>query len=153
MPTKTDVRRLLKKGLTGKEAARLILQDSWEVDNEREGFLSEADIQAIKGSLKTAEDIQDYNKWVELYRLIDYSVIDAERAYLYISVIIHQSVPAVMSFYTAEQVRRLRHQFPQIVTAKQYEDIKAAERQERIEQVLSLWDVVCLLYTSPSPRD
>lgn len=142
MPTKTDVRRLLKKGLTGKEAARLILQDSWEVDNEREGFLSEADIQAIKGSLKTAEDIQDYNKWVELYRLIDYSVIDAERAYLYISVIIHQSVPAVMSFYTAEQVRRLRHQFPQIVTAKQYEDIKAAERQERIEQVLSLWDVV-----------
>lgn len=142
MPTKTDVRRLLKKGLTGKEAARLILQDSWEVDNEREGFLSEADIQAIKGSLRTAEDIQDYNKWVEVYRLIDYSLIDAERAYLYISVMIHQTVPAVMSFHTAEQVRQLRHSLPQIVTAKQYEDIKAAERQERIEQVLSLWDVV-----------
>jgi len=55
---------------------------------------------------------------------------------------IHQTVPAVMSFHTAEQVRQLRYSLPQIVTAKQYEDIKAAERQERIEQVLSLWDVV-----------
>jgi hypothetical protein len=142
MPTKTDVRRLLKKGLTGKEAARLILQDSWEVDNEREGFLSESDIQAIKGSLKTAEDIQDYNKWVELYRLIDYSLIDAERAYLYISMIIHQSVPAVMSFYTAEQVRRLSHDLPQIVTAKQYEDIKAAQRQRHMEDIVSLWELI-----------
>lgn len=142
MPTKTDVRRLLKKGLTGKEAARLILQDSWEVDNEREGFLSESDIQAIKGSLKTAQDIEDYNKWVEVYRLIDYSVRDAERAYLWIRVRISETVPVVMSFYTAEQVRWLRRAVPQIVTAKQYEDIKAAQRQERMEQILSLWDVV-----------
>jgi hypothetical protein len=142
MPTKTDVRRLLKKGLTGKEAARLILQDSWKVDNDEEGFLSESDIQAIKSSLKTAQDIEDYTKWVEVYRLIDYSVRDAERAYLWIRVRIDETVPAVMSFYTAEQVRRLRHAVPQIVTARQYEDIKAAERQERMEQILSLWDVV-----------
>lgn len=138
MPTKTDIRRLLKKGLTGKEAARLILQDSWEVDNEREGFLSESDIQAIKGSLKTAEDIQDYNKWVEVYRLIDYSLIDAERAYLWVRGTILEVYPEVMSFYTAEQVRRLGFQIPQIVTAQQYEDIKTAQRQGHMEEVLSL---------------
>lgn len=142
MPTKTDVRRLLKKGLTGKEAARLILQDSWEVDNEREGFLSESDIQAIKGSLKTAEDIQDYNKWVDLYRLIDYSLIDAERAYLWIRGSILEVYPEVMSFYTAERVRKLSFQLPTIVTAKQYEDIKATQRQRHMEQILSLWDVI-----------
>lgn len=142
MPTKTDVRRLLKKGLTGKEAARLILQDSWEVDNEREGFLSESDIQAIKGSLKTAEDIQDYNKWVEVYRLIDYSLIDAERAYLWVRGTILEVYPEVMSFYTAEQIRRLGFQIPKLVTARQYEDIKAAQRQRHMEEVLPLWDVL-----------
>ena len=145
MPTKTDVRRLLKKGLTGKEAARLILQDSWEVDNEREGFLSESDIQAIKGSLRTAEDIQDYNKWVELYRLIDYSVIDAERAYLYISVMIEQTIPAVMSFHTAEQIRKVSFYLPRIVTNKEYEAIKAAQRQRHMEDTLSLWEIVIQL--------
>jgi hypothetical protein len=142
MPTKTDIRRLLKKGLTGKEAARLILQDSWEVDNEREGFLSESDIQAIKGSLRTPEDIQDYNKWVEVYRLIDYSVIDAERAYLWVRGTIFEVYPEVMSFETAEQVRRLSFQLPTIVTAQQYEDIKAAQRQGHMEEMLSLWEVL-----------
>lgn len=142
MPTKADVRRLLKKGLTGKEAAQLILQDSWEVDNEREGFLSKSDIQAIKGGLKTTEDIQEYNKWVDLYRLIDYSLIDAERAYLWVRGTILEVYPEVMSFYTAEQVRRLGFQLPQIVTAQQYEDIKAGQRQRHMEDVLSLWSVL-----------
>lgn len=142
MPTKADVRRLLKKGLTGKEAAQLILQDSWEVDNEREGFLSKSDIQAIKGGLKTTEDIQEYNKWVDLYRLIDYSLIDAERAYLWVRGTILEVYPEIMSFYTAEQARRLNFQLPKIVTAQQYEDIKAGQRQRHMEDVLSLESVL-----------
>lgn len=141
MPTKKDIKRLLKKGLTGKEAALLILQDSWEVDNDRTGFLNESDIQAIKRSLSTTEDIQEYNKWVDLYRLIDYSLIDAERVYLRLRGDIHQTLPEVMSFFVADQAEKLKFQLPRIVTAQEYEDIKSSQRQSHMEELLSLWEV------------
>ena len=73
MTTKKDISKLLSKGLTGKEAGRLILEDNWLVDHMREGFLSPKDVSAIKAGLKTTQDIQDYNSYVETYRIIDYS--------------------------------------------------------------------------------
>ena len=53
MTTKTDIKKLLSKGLTGKEAGKLVLQDNWEYDHMRDDFLSERDLSAIKASLKT----------------------------------------------------------------------------------------------------
>ena len=60
MPTKKDVKRLLKKGLTGKEAARLVIQDSWQVDNFKPGFLSTSDLRAVIDSLPPSEGAE-YN--------------------------------------------------------------------------------------------
>ena len=48
MPTKTDIKKILSKGLTGKQAGKLIFQDNWLVDTRRGGFLSERDMSSLK---------------------------------------------------------------------------------------------------------
>ena len=77
MVTKTDLKRLMSKGLTGREAAQLVLQDSWEVDHKRPGFLSKADIQRLKQGLRTPADIQEYNRLIHVYQLVDYTLKEA----------------------------------------------------------------------------
>ena len=77
MTTKTDIKRLLSKGLTGREAGKLALQDFWEQDHFREGFLSDRDLSAIKASLRTSQDINDYNSYMETYKILDYTLKDA----------------------------------------------------------------------------
>lgn len=77
MTTKTDIKKLIRGGLTGEEAGRLILQDNWLVDRGKIGFLDKRDMTALKSGLNTTRDVQVYNSYIELYRLVDYSMKDA----------------------------------------------------------------------------
>ena len=78
MTTKTDIRKLIRGGLTGAEAGKLVLQDNWLVDRGKEGFLTEKDMAALKASLKTSRDIDVYNSYIRLYELVDYTLKDAK---------------------------------------------------------------------------
>lgn len=142
MTTKKEVQRLLKKGLTGKEAARLILLDSWEVDNGREGFLSEGDIAAIRKGLASDADIREYNKWVELYSLMDYTMIDAQSAFLRAMLGIAEMEPKLLAFYVGEMLELAKHTLPRVVTQKQYEDIKTGQRERYLDSSLSIWEAM-----------
>ena len=74
MAKKADIKKLLNKRLTGKEAGKLVIQDNWLVDNGEKGFLSERDLSAIKSGLLQIQDINDYNSYIETYKLIDYTL-------------------------------------------------------------------------------
>lgn len=78
MAKKADIKKLLNKKLTGKEAGKLVVQDNWLVDNGEKGFLSERDLSSIKSGLLQAQDINDYNSYIETYRLIDYTLKEAQ---------------------------------------------------------------------------
>ena len=77
MTTKADIYKRIHKDLAGKILAQLILRDNWEVDHDREALLSERDISAIKSSIRSTRDIEEYNKYVGVYRPVDYTNRDA----------------------------------------------------------------------------
>jgi len=142
MTTKTDVKKLLSKGLTGKEAGKLILQDSWLVDHGKDGFLSERDISVIKASLKTTQDIQDYNSYVETYRIIDYTLKDAHIQALQLQIKMRAIIQLVSMYvygYTSEIDNRTT---PIIMTEKEYQDHKADQRKELLRELHSLDEVM-----------
>jgi len=142
MTTKTDIKRLLSKGLTGREAGKLALQDFWEQDHFREGFLSDRDLSAIKASLRTSQDINDYNSYMETYKILDYTLKDAHIIALELQKRISAlSRLAMMYLLDATSVFELLSR-PTIMTNKQYEDYKEEARQERLKSLSFLEEIL-----------
>jgi len=143
MTTRKEIKRLLKKGLTGKEAARLILQDSWLVDRNRPGFLSQGDIQAIKDSLNEPEQIRDYNKWIETYRLIDYSLKEAELLAMTITRRLFEQLPLIGRYVFEYRLNIARQWFiPKVVTEKQYQNIQQEQREDKLRELNNLAELL-----------
>lgn len=142
MTTKTDIKRLLSKGLTGREAGKLALQDFWEEDHFREGFLSERDLSAIKASLKTPKDIQDYNSYMDTYKILDYTLKDLH----IISLELQRRLSALsrlsmMYLFDATSVFELIDR-PLIMTEKQYKEYKKEAKESLLNELHSLEDII-----------
>ena len=138
MPTKTDIKKILSKGLTGKQAGKLIFQDNWLVDTRRGGFLKDRDISSIKAGLKTDRDIKEYNSYVRLYKYVDYTLkevrISSLEAESYLSYIYLLLQP-----YELAEAYRLAYMFiPAIVTQKQYEELSAKQKDIMLKRAMSL---------------
>lgn len=138
---KADIKKLMSQGLTGREAARLILEDSWEVDHGRPGFLSEGDISRIQAGLKTQSDLQDYNRLIHAYRLVDYTLKDAHIHALEASKILLLACKELEVYWLEDHVRGLQLLLPAIVTQKQYDDLKAKQRASKLKELWPLEQV------------
>ena len=150
MTTKTELRKLLRGGLTGEEAGKLVLQDNWLADRGQEGFLDNKDIASIKASLKTPHDIQVYNSYIKLYELVDYTLKDAKiyaleaQFYLmWIDKILERLINKAAHNWS------LKEKIPAIVTQKQYEELKPKQRELKLKSPIALGDVL-ELRTEPS---
>lgn len=142
MTTKTDIKKILSKGLTGKEAGKLILEDSWLYDHGKGDFLSDRDIQAIKASLKTTKDIEDYNSYVETYRILDYTLKDAHIKALEAEVRIG-ALQSLMYLYLFDSSSELDYlNTPVIMTEKQYQESKARQREMLLKETHSIRDIL-----------
>lgn len=143
MTTKEEVKKLLGKGLTGKEAGKLVLQDNWLVDHGKAGFLSEKDVNTIKYSLKSTQYIQDYNSYIETYRILDYTMrqadiarLEAEKMILALDQYLLMAVNKVMSEHTDSILR------PTIMTEKQYQEVKAIQRDKFMKAVHTMAEII-----------
>jgi len=143
MAGKADVKRILSKGLTGLEAAKLILQDNVEVDHDREGLLSKADIQRIKASLTSPQDIADYNRWMRVYQLVDYSLKEARIAGLEAQTSLLHAMRILEDYHLEQQVRLSLYSLPAVVTEKQLQDLKARQRASLLAKKESLYGLAC----------
>ena len=81
MINRQEVKRMLREGLTGQEAGRLVLLDSVEVDHGRPGLLTSKELERIKRSL-LPEEASVYNAIVYAYQLTGYSLLEAKAHYL-----------------------------------------------------------------------
>lgn len=142
MTTKTDIKKLLAKSLTGKEAARLILQDSWQVDHGKEGFLSDRDISSIKASLRTTPDQEEYNRHVEIYRLVDYTLKEARILALEAENALMAASRLIETYELEDNIRMAQLNIPAIVTQKQYDELKAKQKASRLQEIHSLKQVL-----------
>lgn len=142
MTTKKDISKILSKGLTGKEAGKLVLEDNWLVDHMREGFLSPKDLSAIKAGLKSTRDIEDYNSYIETYRIIDYTLKDAHIQALETQIKLGAIIQLISMYvygYTSE-IDKITT--PIIMTEKQYQDHKASQRKELLQELSSLDEIM-----------
>ena len=142
MTREIDLKSMLSKGLTGKEAGKLILEDNWLVDHHKEGLLSHRDISAIKSGLKTTQDIQDYNSYVDAYRRIDYTLKEAHIAALELQRRLDAlSKLILMNLFNTGSIVDLISK-PAIMTEKEYQDAKAQQREKLSKELWSLDQVI-----------
>jgi hypothetical protein len=140
MTAKTDIKKILSKGsLTGKEAGKLILQDNWDADHNREGVLSDREISSIKASLKTTQDQEEYNCLVDLYRIADFTLKEAHILELEAESKLFMSTELIRMYNLEDEVRGIQAVYlPAIVTQKQYEDLKAKQKASKLKTINTL---------------
>ncbi len=144
MTIKTELKNLLSKGkLTGREAGQLILLDNWLADHGKETFLSKKDISSIKASLKTSEDINEYNNYVELYRIVDYTLKEAHIIALEIQKYLQISIHEFDKYLTEDSIRTIQmFRLPAIVTQKQYDELRAKQKAIKLKEIHNLEEVL-----------
>lgn len=138
----SDVKRILRKSkLSGKEAAQLIIRDAWEKQNTGKGFLSSTEIELIRGRIKPGQQ-EIYNDYMKLYEAAWYAVVDASLLGLRIAAACGKLYPPVIGYYSESMMRRMRSRLPQVVTAKEYEERRLAQREYKLLEPIALGYVV-----------
>ena len=145
MPTKADIKKILSKGLTGREAGKLVFQDNWLADTGRGGFLSERDISSIKAGLRSDKDIKEYNSYIRLYKYVDYTLKEVRIASLEAGSLLFYVYMLLQNYEKAEAFRLAYMYIPAIVTQRQYEELSARQRADKLKSVLSLREVISTL--------
>ena len=64
--TKTAVKKIITKGLTGWERGKLILQDLVDSYHNKDSLLTEADMATISNAPMEGADVRDYNMFMAL---------------------------------------------------------------------------------------
>ena len=145
MPTKADIKKILSKGLTGKQAGRLTFQDNWLTDTQRGGVLTEKDHSYIRSGLKNETDRRDYNSYIRLYNYVDYTLKEARIVALEAETYLHIAYRILDGYAVSEAFRLAEMYIPAIVTEKQYEELKVKQRAQKLEQVSSLQELISYL--------
>jgi len=145
MPTKTDIKKILSKGLTGREAGKLVFQDNWLADTRRGGFLSERDMASLKAGLKTDRDIKEYNSYVRLYRYVDYTLKEVRITALEAESYLYYIYLLLQPYERAEAYRWTSMYIPAIVTQRQYEELSAKQRDIMLKRAMSLQELISIL--------
>lgn len=136
--SKADVKRLLRKGkLSGKQAALLAIRDLWEEISTGKGFLSDTETIAIRDSIRPGQ-LTIFNEYLEFFQAAWYGVIDAGRLGLSIAVQCGKLYPLISSYGAEARRRWTMIRLPRIVTAKEYEERRLAQREEKLLEPVSL---------------
>jgi hypothetical protein len=137
---KAEIRRLLRKSkLTGREAALLMISNLWEAEiADNDGLLSESERAAIKAGLKTDKQREEYNQWIALFEDAGYCEIDAAGTARAAAGASYSIIPEIMSYATERKLRGFRAHMPQIVTAREYEEYRLAQREDKLLQPTNL---------------
>jgi hypothetical protein len=139
---KARLKKLLTKGLTGWEAGALIFREGLEREWGKQGYLTDSDIETIRNSLKTNEDREAYNRFLDTAILVDRITHQACEGGL---VVITDILKAKL--FLADGLWHWRtmltiHSRPVIVTQKQYEDLTAERKVELFKKLWSLKEVI-----------
>lgn len=151
---KKQIKNLLKKGtLTGFEVAQIVMHEVYEyekmakpelfdieyIDHKKHysevSILTPEELRVLKDkNLQYHNDkIDEYNNWLE--------ALDSFLAVIYSAHVIYLKIGAALSFsqifmerYLTESIVRIDLSFmPDILTEKQYQDLKAKQRQEKLK--------------------
>lgn len=140
---KRDIKAILKKSkLTGKEAAALIIRHYVETDHRRPAILTESEIQQLRskvGRTGTEQDRDDFDSYMHLYRLVGFTLKEAEVLYLRIGWRLSRLEAVLLPFITQHWIGLVTQNIPYCVTEKQLQDLKD-QRLQRLHCMASVID-------------
>ncbi|MHC4912275.1 MAG: hypothetical protein ACYTE5_04620 [Planctomycetota bacterium] len=140
--TKTAVKRIITRGLTGWEAGKLVLQDLIDSYHGRDSALTEADIATIRHAPMEGADVRDYNTLMALGRgfhmghmLGEWTCADACLQISFLERMLRDADKR-------RTVELFESSAPRVVTRKQHEDLMAAQKEKKLEFEYSLGYVI-----------
>lgn len=138
---KRDIKKILTgKGLTGREAAALIIRHFVETDHQRPAILTEAEIQQLRTRVRklTEQDVEDFNSYMDLYRIVGYTLKEAEVLYLRIGWRLSALEAQLLPFITQHYIGLVAQSIPYCVTEKQLQDL----REQKLQRLHCLAEVI-----------
>ena len=145
MATKADVKAILKSGkLTGQEAARIVVQHYVDQDHKRGPLLTANEIERVKKAVarRPAEEVDLYNAILEAYRLSEYTLREAHIMALDILLHLERARASVHQVLMAWSLRHEQRDLPTIVTEKQFADLRARQRERKLQALHCLNEVI-----------
>ncbi len=150
-----DIEALLKKKrkrLTGKEAALLIIADDFEHFSKRGRLLTDADRRDIAGSLKSIKSIKDYNAYTSVASHLKETMYSSKAIEGNVESVINKILIEVAELKWIDIIRRTESLTPQVMTQKQYEDMKKLQREMKLKETVPLTSVIAKLVKEAYPE-
>ena len=144
MVDKKTFKNLISKGLTGKEVGLLAFHDSWEVDHMRPELLSESDFEKLKAGLVERQDIASYNRMIDAYRAVDYTLKMARIISLEIESSLNLLYRVGHDYLIHNSVKVARLRQPVVFTEKQYLELKAKQREKKLQEEWTLFEAAMM---------
>lgn len=139
MAKKLDVEKLLKKRLSGYEAGKLAIQDSWRRDRNQDPLFTDAGIRILQQGLKTPLDKEAWNQMMYAYEIIDFTFREANRNILEAKGLLWETLFWVEQYKAHKIMTWGKNSLPAIMTEARYQELKAEQREERLQEEISLY--------------
>ncbi|MGC9309485.1 MAG: hypothetical protein ACP5D2_02195 [Candidatus Nanoarchaeia archaeon] len=148
-----DIKALLrkKKRRTGKEAAILIIADNFEYFSKSNRILTDADRRAIVKSLNSIKNIKDFETYTSIANHIQETMSSAKSIIAKIEATINEILTEVAELKWIDIIRRAESLTPQIMTQKQYEDMKKLQREMKLKETVPLTFAIAWLVKDSYP--
>jgi hypothetical protein len=131
--TKEAIKWLLNKGLTGWERGKLLLQDFADKYFGEPSFLTEADISEIKRGLSGERNIKDYNDLMDMGKGIERGLMACSMTWPEACLDLCTLIEMLNVVEKKNIIDLFTSCKPRVVTAKQYQDIVAAQREKKLK--------------------
>ena len=148
-----DIKALLrkKKRRTGKEAAILIIADNFEYFSKSNRILTDADRRAIVKSLNSIKNIKDFETYTIIANHIQETMSSAKSIIAKTEATINEILTEVAELKWIDITRRAESLTPQIMTQKQYEDMKKLQREMKLKETVPLTFAIAWLVKDSYP--
>jgi len=148
-----DIKALLrkKKRRTGKEAAILIIADNFEYFSKSNRILTDADRRAIVKSLNSIKNIKDFETYTSIANHIQETMSSAKSIIAKTEATINEILTEVAELKWIDITRRAESLTPQIMTQKQYEDMKKLQREMKLKETVPLTFAIAWLVKDSYP--
>ena len=144
---------LSKKKLRGKEAARLIIADNFEyfMSNGAKRLLKDSERETIVKALQGDQDVKDFNSYMHIGERIEETFVVMDAFKDNITTILFSAIIKMLKTQSLSEHIRRDSFTPQIMTEKQFEDMKKLQSQNFLDEPVSLAVILVLLADDAYP--
>ena len=132
MADRRTLNQLLVQNLSGKEIARLALQNYMDEQSGKQPTFSEADLERARATLRgRPEEAAIYNAWIEAVRIVDYTSLEAIGKALEAEKRLIWVISSVLGLLRHGLLRHARQRATRILTPAEWATFPARREQAR----------------------